>query len=124
MLTDPKPGVLDISPYVGGRSGVAGLSKAVKLSSNESPIGPSPKALAAIAEAAASLSLYPEGSALLLRQAIAEVHHIPADRIVTSGEGSGALITMLANAYLRPGDECLFGRHAFLLYEIAARANS
>lgn len=124
MLTDPKPGILDISPYVGGRAGVAGVSKVIKLSSNESPIGPSPKAVAAIQEAAASLALYPEGSALLLRQAIAEVHHINPDRIVTSGEGSGALITMLANAYLQPGDECLFSRHAFLLYEIAVRANS
>ncbi len=124
MLTDPKPGILDISPYVGGRAGVPGLAKVVKLSSNESPIGPSPKALAALQEAATSLALYPEGSARLLREAIAEVHHINPDRIVTSGEGSGALITMLANAYLRPGDECLFGRHAFLLYEIAVLANS
>jgi histidinol-phosphate aminotransferase len=124
MTVEPKPGILEISPYVGGRAGVPGMAKVFKLSSNESPLGPSPKALAALQEAVASLSLYPEGSAKLLREAIAEVHHINPERIITTGEGSGALLTMLAGAYLQPGDECLFGRHAFLLYEIAARANS
>jgi len=124
MSPTPKPGLLDISPYVGGRAAVPGVAKVFKLSSNESPLGPSPAALAALQEAASSLALYPEGSAHLLRTAIAEVHHINPDRIITSGEGSGALITMLANAYLQSGDECLFSRHAFLLYEIAVRANS
>jgi histidinol-phosphate aminotransferase len=124
MLTDPKPGILDISPYVGGRSSVAGVAKVIKLSSNESPLGPSPKALAALDEAKASLSLYPEGSGRLLREAIAEVHGLDAARIVTSGDGSDALLTMLANAYLQPGDECIFSEHAFLVYKIATLANS
>ena len=124
MNPTPKPGILDISPYVGGRAAVPGLAKVVKLSSNESPIGPSPAALAALDQAKASVALYPEGSALLLREAIGEVYKLDPARIITTGEGSGALLTMLAGAYLQPDDECLFGRHAFLLYEIATRANS
>jgi histidinol-phosphate aminotransferase len=124
MSPDPKPGILEISPYVGGQASVAGVAKVCKLSSNESPLGPSPKALAALEDAKPSLSLYPEGSARLLREAIAEVHNLDPARIVTSGDGSDALLTMLANAYLQPGDECLFSEHAFLVYKIATLANS
>jgi histidinol-phosphate aminotransferase len=124
MNPTPKPGILDITPYVGGRAGVPGVAKVFKLSSNESPLGPSPKVRETLEQAWSSVALYPEGSAALLREAIGEVHRLDPERIVTTGEGSGAHITLLAGAYLQPGDECLFGRHAFLLYEIAARANS
>jgi histidinol-phosphate aminotransferase len=119
-----KPGILEISPYVGGQASVPGVAKVFKLSSNESPLGPSPQVLAALDEAKASLSLYPEGSGRLLREAIAQTHGLDAARIVTSGDGSDALLTLLANAYLRPGDECLFSAHAFLVYKIATLANS
>jgi histidinol-phosphate aminotransferase len=124
MTPQPKPGILEISPYVGGRASVAGLAKAHKLSSNESPLGPSPKVLAALDEAKSSLSLYPEGSAKILREAIGEIHHLDPARIIASGDGSDALLTMLANAYLQPGDEVLFGEHSFLVYKIATLANS
>ena len=69
MGLTPKPGILEITPYVGGRATVPGVTKVFKLSSNESPLGPSPAALAALDQAKASLSLYPEGSAALLREA-------------------------------------------------------
>jgi histidinol-phosphate aminotransferase len=124
MSLTPKPGILGISPYVGGRSAAPGAAKVFKLSSNESPLGPSPKALAALDEAKASLSLYPEGSARLLREAIGEVFGLDPARIVASGDGSDALLTMLANAYLQPGDEVIFSEHAFLVYKIATLANS
>lgn len=124
MNPTPKPGILEISPYVGGRSSVPGMAKVFKLSSNESPLGPSPAALAAMDQAKASLSLYPEGSGAMLRQALADFHKLDAGRIVTSGDGSDALLTMLANAYLRPGDEVVFSQHAFLVYKIATLANS
>ncbi|MBA2587494.1 MAG: histidinol-phosphate transaminase [Alphaproteobacteria bacterium] len=124
MKPEPKPGVLDITAYVGGRASAPGAAKVFKLSSNESPLGPTPAVAAALAEAATSLALYPEGSATLLRRAIAEVHHLDAARIVTSGDGSDALLTMLANAYLQPGDEVVFSEHAFLVYKIATQANS
>src|ERR1051326_5482449 len=124
MSPTPKPGILDISPYVGGRASAPGATKVFKLSSNESPLGPSPKALAAVEEAKASLALYPEGSARLLREAIGEVYGLDPARIVASGDGSDALLTMLANAYLQPGDEVVFSEHAFLVYKIATLANS
>jgi histidinol-phosphate aminotransferase len=123
MTLTPKPGVLDIAPYVGGRASVAGVAEPVKLSSNEGALGPSPKALEAYEAAARSVSIYPEGSAAILRDAIAALHGLDARRIVC-GNGSDELITMLANAYLRPGDEVLFSEHAFLVYRIATLANS
>jgi histidinol-phosphate aminotransferase len=124
MSPTPKPGILEVSLYVGGRASVPGMDKVIKLSSNESPIGPSPKAMEALHAAAHDLELYPDGSTKKLREAIGEVHGLDPDRIVAGGEGSGPLLTMLANAYLQPGDEAIISRHAFLVYEIVTRANS
>jgi histidinol-phosphate aminotransferase len=124
MSPRPKPGILDVSLYVGGRASVPGVAKPIKLSSNESPIGPSPAAMAALTGAARDMQLYPDGSTRLLREAIAEVHGLDPERIVAGGEGSGPILTMLANAYLQPGDEAVLSRHAFLVYEIITRANS
>jgi len=124
MALTPKPGILDIEAYVGGRAAAPGAVKVHKLSSNESPLGPSPQAVAALDQAKASLALYPEGSALMLRQAIADAEGLDPARIVASGEGSDALLSMLANAYLQPGDEVVFSQHAFLVYKIATLANS
>jgi histidinol-phosphate aminotransferase len=125
-MTDPvpKPGILDIELYVGGRSAVPGVAKVYKLSSNESPLGPSPAAVAALAAAAQKLELYPDGNSTQLRAAIGKANGLDPARIVVGGEGSGPLLTMLANAYLMPGDEAIFSAHAFLLYDIATRANS
>jgi histidinol-phosphate aminotransferase len=124
MTLTPKPGVLDITPYIGGRASVAGVEKVIKLSSNESPLGPSPKAVEALIKASRDLEFYPEGSAQILREAIGEVYGLDPARIVASGDGSDAILTMLANAYLRPGDEVLFSEHDFILYKIATFANS
>jgi histidinol-phosphate aminotransferase len=123
MTPTPKPGILDITPYVGGRAPVRGIAEAHKLSSNESALGPSPDALAAFEHARSWLHVYPEGSARILREALGEVHGLSPERIVC-GNGSDELLTLLANAYLRPGDELLFSAHAFLVYRIAALANS
>jgi histidinol-phosphate aminotransferase len=120
----PKPGLLDIELYVGGRSSLPGVAKVHKLSSNESPLGPGQQAVAALAGAARDLQLYPDGSSQRLRDAIAAAYGLDPERIVVGGEGSGPLLTLLANAYLRPDDEVILSRHAFALYEIATRANS
>jgi histidinol-phosphate aminotransferase len=120
----PKPGILDIELYVGGRSAVPGVAKVHKLSSNESPLGPSPRAVAALSAALHDLERYPDGASRLLREAIGAAEALDPERILVGGEGSGPLLTMLANAYLQPGDEAVFSAHAFLLYEIATRANS
>src|SRR5215475_11804155 len=118
MSPTPKPGILEIAPYVPGRSSAPGMADVCKLSSNESPLGPSPKVLAALDEARASLSLYPEGSARLLREALGAAFGLDPARIVVSGDGSDMLLTMLAGVYLRPGDEVLFSEHAFLVFKI------
>lgn len=115
---------MDITAYVGGRAALPGRARVFKLSSNESPLGPSPKTAAAIDQAKASLHLYPEGSARLLREAIGAVAGLDPARIICSGDGSDMILTMLAGAYLRPGDEVLFSTHAFLVYRIATLANS
>lgn len=119
----PKPGVLDIAPYVGGRSHAPGAAEVFKLSSNEGALGPSPSAVEAYAAAAAQMDRYPEGSARTLREAIGEAYGLDPARIVC-GNGSDELLTMLANAYLRQGDEAVFSEHAFLVYKIATLANS
>ena len=124
MKPEPKPGILDISPYVGGRASLDGVEDVIKLSSNESPFGPGPKALEALARAAHGAGIYPEGSASMLREAIADVYGLDPARIVASGDGSDSILTMLANAYLRAGDEALFAENSFMVYKIATLANS
>jgi histidinol-phosphate aminotransferase len=123
MSAAPKPGVLAIDAYVPGRSEAKGAARIYKLSSNESPFGPSPKAIAAYEGAEAALGVYPEGSARILRDAIAAHYAIPADCIVC-GNGSDEILHLLANCYLRPDDEVLFSAHGFSLYKIATLANS
>jgi histidinol-phosphate aminotransferase len=114
----PQPGILDISPYVPGESQVAGGLKPIKLSSNETPLGPSPKAVAAFKAEAEHLDRYPDGSAKALRQALAERHGLNPDRIVC-GSGSDELINLIAHAYIGPGDEAVYAEHGFLMYRIA-----
>ena len=123
MQLTPKPGVMDIEAYVPGRSEAKGAAKVFKLSSNESPFGPSPKAVTAYETAESTLGIYPEGSARILREAIAAHYGLAADRIVC-GNGSDEILTLLANAYVHPGEEVLFSAHAFSLYKIVTLANS
>src|ERR1700733_3220243 len=114
----PQPGILDISPYVPGESYVAGGLKPIKLSSNETPLGPSPKAVAAFKAEAEQLDRYPDGAATALRAALAERYGLNPDRIVC-GSGSDELINMIAHAYVGPGDEAVYAEHGFLMYRIA-----
>jgi histidinol-phosphate aminotransferase len=117
----PKAGILDIAPYVPGKSGAKG-AKVFKLSSNESPIGASPKAVAAFNGSAEKLALYPDGSATALREAIAQRYGLSADRLVC-GAGSDEILQLLAHAYLGPGDEAIYSQYGFLVYPIAIQAN-
>ena len=119
----PVPGILDIAPYIGGRASAEGANRVFKLSANESPLGPSPKAIEAFKSAADGLFLYPEGSAADLRQAIGETFDISPDRIVC-GNGSDEILHLLPQIYSGPGDEVLFSEHGFLVYRIAALAAS
>lgn len=117
----PRPGVLDIAPYVPGKSTATGGAKLHKLSSNETPLGPSPKAIAAFRETADSLELYPDGSAAALREAIGAAYGLNPDRIVC-GAGSDEILNLIAHAYIGPGDEAIHTEHGFLVYPIAIRA--
>jgi histidinol-phosphate aminotransferase len=117
----PRPGVLDIAPYVPGKSALEGAGPVIKLSSNETPFGPSPKAVEAYLAAASSLSRYPDGSARNLRDAIAKAYGLDAKRIVC-GAGSDELLNLLAAAYLGPGDEAIYSEHGFLVYRIVILA--
>ena len=116
----PQPGILDIAPYVPGKSGAAG-SNAIKLSANESPLGASPKAQAAFAAAAQHLEIYPEGSSRLLREALGEVHGIDPATIVC-GNGSDDLLHLLAQTYLGEGDNAVMSQYGFSVYPIITRA--
>jgi histidinol-phosphate aminotransferase len=118
----PQPGILDINPYVPGESSVPGGVKPIKLSSNETPLGPSPKAIAAYKAVADELDRYPDGGATALRDAIATHYGLNPDRIVC-GSGSDELINLIAHAYLGPGEEALYSAHGFLMYKIATLAS-
>jgi histidinol-phosphate aminotransferase len=117
-----RPGILDIEAYVPGESKTAGNIKPAKLSSNETPLGPSPKAIAAFKAAASELERYPDGQAALLRNAIARRYGLDAGRIVC-GSGSDELLQLLARGYLGPGDEAIYTTHGFLVYRIAILTN-
>ncbi len=118
----PQPGIMDIDPYVPGESNLPGGMKPIKLSSNETPLGPSPKAIAAFRLAAGELERYPDGGATALRLAIARVYGLDAQRIVC-GAGSDELISLLVHAYVGAGDETLYSQYGFLMYKIATLAN-
>ncbi len=117
----PRPGIMDIAPYVAGESAIEGQTRIIKLSSNEGAYGPSPKAIDAYNAIAADLHRYPDGGATALRQTLAAYNGIDAERIVC-GAGSDEIISLLCNAYAGPGDEVLYTEHGFLMYAISARA--
>ncbi|MBA2125745.1 histidinol-phosphate transaminase [Hyphomicrobium methylovorum] len=117
-----RPGILDIEAYVPGESKTLGSVEPAKLSSNETPLGPSPAAIAAFQSSAASLERYPDGQATALRRAIAARYGLDAGRIVC-GSGSDELLGLLARAYLGPGDEAIYTEHGFLVYRIAILTN-
>jgi len=117
----PRDSVLQIKAYVPGTA-KEGSGKVYKLSSNETPLGPSPKAKEAFAEAGRHLEFYPDGGATALRQAIGAKYGIDPSRIVC-GAGSDELIGLLCHTYLQPGDETLYSQYGFLMYKIATLAS-
>jgi histidinol-phosphate aminotransferase len=111
---------MQIDAYVPGKSKAAGVAKIHKLSSNETPLGPSPKAMEAI-RTFDHLELYPDGAATQLREAIAARYGLDPNRIIC-GTGSDELLSLITNAYVGPGDEGIFTEHGFLVYRIAIQA--
>ena len=121
LRPEPRPEILAIEAYTPGKSSVAGVAKVHKLSSNESPLGPSPKAIEAFRASASELARYPDGSATALREAIGRRFGLETSRIIC-GNGSDELLALFAHAYLRPGDEGLYSEYGFLEYPICIRA--
>ena len=114
----PRPGVLKIQAYVPGKSSAPGVAKIFKLSSNEKPLGASPKAIAAYGAIGKHLEDYPDGASTELREAIGRAYGLDPGRIVC-GAGSDDLLNLLARAYLQDGDEAIHTAHGFLVYPIA-----
>ena len=119
----PNPGILDIAPYTPGKSPVPEAGRKVfKLSANETPFGPSPKAMDAYRNVVAHLEDYPEGTSRVLREAIGRAYGLDPNRIIC-GAGSDEVLNLLAHTYLSHGDEAISTTHGFLVYPIATMAN-
>ncbi|MBC2667210.1 histidinol-phosphate transaminase [Novosphingobium flavum] len=118
-LPAPKPWIAEIHAYVPGKSAGADGRPLIKLSANENPLGTSPAALLA-RDHAVKPSLYPDPDSHALRKALGALHGIDPARIVC-GTGSGELLAIAAGCYAGPGDEVLYVRYGFSLYDIAAR---
>jgi len=120
--------VRDIAPYVPGKP-IEELAREldldpagiVKLASNENPRGPGPKALAAIATAAADVTRYPDGNGFALRAALAARLGVSAGSLVL-GNGSNDVLELVTQAFLTPGDEAIYAQHAFAVYPLATHA--
>ncbi len=112
-----------LAPYKQGKMAIPGRESVIKLSSNESCFGPSPLALEAYHAAAASIHRYPDGTQARLREAIAQVHGIDADRIVC-GNGSEELIGILMRCYLGENEELLLTQNHFMMCSIYGKAQA
>lgn len=120
------PGVRGLSPYQPGKPVTElqrelGLSRIVKLASNENPLGPSPLAQAALQNAAPDLAEYPDGNGHALKQAIAALHGVEMNQ-VTLGNGSNDILELLARTFLTPEHTAVFSEHAFAVYPLATQA--
>jgi len=120
LKLNTQPGIMGVKPYVGGVSNIAGNPNAIKLSSNENPLGPSPKALAAYQAQAAHMHRYPSENHAALRELIAQTYQLDASRILI-GCGSDEIISFLCRAFAGVGDEVLYTEHGFGMYQISAR---
>lgn len=120
-----RANVLAMDPYVQGKpieevKRELGLSRVIKLASNENPFGPSPRAVTAIREAAESMHLYPDGSAFELRKAISTKFEVPMDQTFV-GNGSDELIHLIGLLILSaPDDELMMGSPGFARYDASA----
>lgn len=116
-----RPWIRDLDVYVAGTATAEGVAHPVKLSANESALGPSPAAIKAFVAAAGLMHRYPDSGYLPLRQAIGAAYRVDADKIIC-GMGSDEIISLACRAYAGPGDEVIYARHGFMMYPIAARS--
>ena len=117
----PKPGILDISAYMGGKSKAEGVSEPIKLSSNENALGCSPLASEAYLTVASQLQQYPDGSCAALREAVSLKHKLEPERLIFTA-GSDEIFDLLTRTYMEPGDNAVQGEFGFMTYKIAVRS--
>jgi histidinol-phosphate aminotransferase len=98
-----------------------GISSSVKLASNENPLGPSPRALAALRDRLAEIYLYPDGDCFYLKRALAQKLGVESDCLIF-GNGSNEIIELAARTFMRPGDEAVMAEQAFVVYELIVQA--
>jgi len=113
--------IMQFAPYVQGQSAIHGIQNPIKLSSNESPLGPSPKAIEAYHAAGDSVFRYPDGGQEALRAAIAGVHGLDANRIIC-GNGSEELMQIMIRTFLGAGDEAVISEFCFGICKLHALA--
>jgi histidinol-phosphate aminotransferase len=118
--------IQSLSPYVPGKpieelQRELGLARVIKLASNENPLGPSPKALSVLADAAKTLHRYPDGGGFRLRTALADRWKVSLDQVIL-GNGSDEIIGLLARAFLSPGDEAVMADNTFVIYKMEVTA--
>jgi histidinol-phosphate aminotransferase len=119
-------GVRGLRPYEPGKpleelEREYGIHGAVKLASNENPLGPSPVALAAIETRLTELARYPDGNGFALKKALSEKFGLEPGQI-TLGNGSNDVLEFIARAFVAPGNEVLFSQHSFAVYPIVTQA--
>jgi histidinol-phosphate aminotransferase len=117
----PKPGILEIKPYIGGEGRVKGVARLIRLASNENPLGCSQKAREAYLKMAAEIHRYPDAASADLRASLGNKYKMDAGRIVC-GAGSDELISLIVRAYAGVGDEVVYSAHGFLMYPINAKS--
>ncbi len=121
------PNVASLQPYVPGKpieevEREYGVSNVAKLASNENPLGPSPRAIAAARDALTQVNLYPDGSAFSLHRALAAHHGVGPEEIFV-GNGSNELIELLVRTFVLDGEEVLASAQSFIAYKLAANAH-
>ncbi|MDP3231735.1 MAG: histidinol-phosphate transaminase [Myxococcales bacterium] len=121
MRPAPRPGILQIANYVAGDMTLPGVASPALLAANESPLGPSPRAVEAARAAASSVHLYPDADTCALNEAIAHHHGLDPSWIMC-GTGSESLIEVLCRTFAGPGDEVLMPRFSFPMFSIFANA--
>ena len=119
-ILDPKRGIDTIKIYKGGTSKISGIKNIIKLSSNESPLGPSKKAIDAYQKSSSKLSRYPELTAESLQQIVASKFNLNSDQIIC-GTGSDEILIFVALAFCSPGDEIIHAQHGFEMYPIVTK---
>ena len=126
FLTLATAGVQKLQPYQPGKpmeelERELGLTEVIKLASNENPLGPGPKARAAVRAQIDELGRYPDGNGFALKQMLAQCVGVSTDTL-TLGNGSNDVLELIVRAFCTPDHEVIFSQHAFAVYPLATQA--